>query len=66
MFAGKFVNRGVVPDDKIIGEAAMLYEFDHPGLVKGYGIGLPASRDSERAGLDFDGADARAGRCREI
>jgi serine/threonine protein kinase len=45
MFAGKFVKRGVVPDDKIVGEAAMLYKFDHPGLVKGYGIGLPASPD---------------------
>jgi serine/threonine-protein kinase len=45
LFAGKFVARGQIPDDKIVREAAMLRTLDHPGLLKGYGIGLPSSPD---------------------
>jgi hypothetical protein len=43
IFAGKFRLRGQVADDKIVSEAEMLRTLDHPGLVKGYGIGLPSS-----------------------
>jgi hypothetical protein len=45
LFAGRFVNRGGDSDDRIIREAAMLCEVDHPGLVKGYRLGLPSSPD---------------------
>jgi serine/threonine protein kinase len=43
LFAGKFVRRRQIPDDTIVREAEMLRTLDHPGLVKGYGIGLPCS-----------------------
>jgi serine/threonine protein kinase len=43
MFAGKFVKHGQVAGEGIHREAEMLRTLDYPGLVKGYGIGLPAS-----------------------
>jgi serine/threonine-protein kinase len=45
LFAGKFVARGQIPDDKIVREAEMLRRLDHPGLLKGHGMGLPSSPD---------------------
>jgi uncharacterized small protein (DUF1192 family) len=43
LFAGKFVKRGQIADDKVVREAEMLRTLDYPGLVKGHGILLPSS-----------------------